>query len=376
MAKDKVLIVDDDSMYQKILATVFEGFEIETAENGKSALEIAARFKPDIIILDIVMPDMDGYAVCEAFRALKPTATTPIIFSSSLDSTAGRLKAYDLGGTDYFSKSSATEEMLVKAKALLNSENEREVIKQEAAIGSNIVMTLQRESSRLYEVNQFIKACQFCSDLETLSTVFLNCLRKLNTRGVVYFPEKELYASSNERISKLESEILKTADEFNRIHSFGASRALFNWTFMKLLVKDVGEMVDTLAYLMDSAESAIRSINMQNNLVEQIVRIEAQNRELRNKLADTAKQSKESLKEQLIGSGLISSFDIQDEKDLEDMLAPYGNDLNNFLESMNNNASQITSLLGQLKTPPDELKEYFQDISADGQSNKGDEVLF
>lgn len=373
MSSEKVLIIDDDLTYQKILMSVFDGFDVKTAKNGKEGIELASSFEPDLIILDIIMPDLDGYEVCQAFRALKATHTTPIIFSSSLDSLAGRLKAYDMGGNDYLCKNVATQEMLAKAKSLLSSEQERESIKQEAKTGTSIVMNLQRESSRLHEVNQFIKACQFCNDIETLSIVFLNCLNKLHTRGVIYFPEEELYASSNKVISKLEDEILRTADSFERIHTFGASRALFNWSFMKMLVKEVGDMVDILAYLMDSAEAAIRSIRMQNQLVEQIVRIESENKKLREKLASTAAESKQSLKEQLIQSGLISSFDIQDEKELEDMLSPYGNDLNEFLESMDNNASKVSSLLGQLKTPPDDLKEYFKER---GDADSDEQVLF
>lgn len=111
----KVLIIDDDltlnQMYEERLQ--MEGYQVLTARNGQEALEIGQKAKPDLILLDIMMPGLDGFAVLEKFRQLSQTRKTPIILVTALIQETVRIKGNQLGATDYLVKSEITPAQLV-----------------------------------------------------------------------------------------------------------------------------------------------------------------------------------------------------------------------------------------------------------------------
>ncbi|PCK08599.1 MAG: hypothetical protein COA42_08320 [Alteromonadaceae bacterium] len=374
MTISKILIVDDDLVNRKLLAKIFSEYDVYVACDGKQGTQMGKELRPDIIILDVVMGEMDGYEACSEFRKMEETRTTPIIFYSTMDSLKGRLKAYDLGGNDYISKSAPKQEMYAKVQAMLNCERERAAIKTAAKDTSSLLENLQRDSSDMHVVSKFVQACHFCHDKDTLAHAFLNCLKKLNTRGTLLLRENGSFFSSNGVIPKLEEAILRNSESFGRIYSFGAGRAVFSWQSIALLVKDVGHLIDTLAHLMDSTETALRAQSMHINLIAQIVRIEAENDELRRKLSSKAEKNKTGLKEQLFNSGLISRLDIQDEGDFEKIIAGYGDDLQSFFANMDHNASRVRQLLGESYSPPDELKGFF--LPPNSTHISDDNVLF
>jgi len=368
--KNKILVVDDDALYRGILTKVFSEYELSVSSSGKEAIKVASEISPDLIILDIEMEGMDGYEVCTAFRGLKGKSTTPIIFYSGNDSLEYRLKAYDYGGNDYICKMRPHEEIKAKAEAVLHSENEHRAIQIEIGAQKTALLNIQKETSQLFIVSQFTQACQFCGNQETLATVLLNCLRKLDVRAVVLFRDNQDIFSTSGVVSKLETEILTNSQEFGRIHSFGKGRAILNWSSAALIVKDVGDILDTLAHLLGAIDNANRAISIQTSLIEKVIGIEAENRELRRKIKDEVDRTQKSLKEQLFDSGLISRFDVQDEVELESILEPYGNDLDTFLSSMDNNASEIIKLVEKSKTYPEELRSFFDGVASE------EDVLF
>jgi len=373
----KILLIDDDEPHRNFLINSLDNYEVLVAEKGQEGIKIAQSEIPDLIILDIVMEDMDGYKACDAIRKFERTQSIPILFYSSIKSLEGRLKAYDFGGNDYICKTASKEELLAKVEALLDCESGCAKIKQEAQTSNEILQNLQRESSEMYIISKFIQASQFCYDNETLAKVAFNCLRKLNARGTLFFRRDDEFYSSNGTVPRLEKDILMHDEGFGRIHSFGAKRVVYNWVSISMLVKDIGEKIDVLAHLMDALETATRSMNSHSSLVTQIIRIENENRQLREQLADTTEKSKLGLKAQLIDSGLISAFDIQDEQDFDSIIEPYGDDLASFFESMDNNALKIRQLLGQSTTPPEELQEFFNELEFNKRPKKDDEsVLF
>lgn len=100
-----VLLVDDEVTNIEVMASVLDGqCEIAFATSGAEALELVREISPDLILLDIVMPGMDGYAVCSKLKADPQTATIPVIFVSALDGTDDETKGLGLGAIDYVSK--------------------------------------------------------------------------------------------------------------------------------------------------------------------------------------------------------------------------------------------------------------------------------
>lgn len=114
----KILIAEDDIHIRQGLSDLLsqEGYEIETAENGKIALELFLKEKPQFVILDIMMPEMDGYTVCREIRALDNDI--PIVFLSAKSEEIDRVIGLELGADDYISKPFGTREVVARIRAI------------------------------------------------------------------------------------------------------------------------------------------------------------------------------------------------------------------------------------------------------------------
>lgn len=162
-----ILVVDDLADNLQILATTLsqQGYQVRCAKNGSTALRGASTILPDLILLDIKMPDLDGYEVCQQLKANKETCDIPVIFLSALDDVLDKVKAFEVGGVDYISKPIQVKEVLVRVKnqiALqlakaeiteLNQDLERRV--QERTIRlKTVVQKLRQEINERQRVQQ------------------------------------------------------------------------------------------------------------------------------------------------------------------------------------------------------------------------------
>lgn len=118
MLSYKILIVDDIADNLRLLSTTLskQGYEVRCAKNGTMALTAASSYQPNLILLDINMPDLTGYQVCQRLKADPATAATPVIFLSAQDDVEDRVKAFTAGGVDFISKPFQIEEVLARVK--------------------------------------------------------------------------------------------------------------------------------------------------------------------------------------------------------------------------------------------------------------------
>ena len=116
-----ILIVDDEGINRKLLQALLsrQGYNVLQAVNGLEAREIAKRENPDIILLDVMMPEEDGFETCEKLKADPVTTDIPIIFVSAMDDVASKVKGLSIGGWDYISKPFQREEVLARVKNYL-----------------------------------------------------------------------------------------------------------------------------------------------------------------------------------------------------------------------------------------------------------------
>ncbi len=118
----KVLVVDDDPYILMSLEFLMKknGFEVMVARNGKEALDIVNTSIPDLVLLDIMMPDVDGYAICRHIKSSKELNSTKVVFLSAKTREADIQKGLDLGAEMYISKPFSTRELVKKIRELLS----------------------------------------------------------------------------------------------------------------------------------------------------------------------------------------------------------------------------------------------------------------
>jgi len=127
-AQSKILIVDDDPMNVYILKEILGShYELSTADTGEEALKIAEEFKADLILLDIMMPDLDGYELCRRFRENQSLAFTKIILVSAKSMLKDRLEGYKTGADDYITKPFDPEELKAKVAVFLRLKSVEEI---------------------------------------------------------------------------------------------------------------------------------------------------------------------------------------------------------------------------------------------------------
>ncbi|MCL2092372.1 MAG: response regulator transcription factor [Micrococcales bacterium] len=118
-AKARLLVVDDEPNIRDLLATSlrFAGFEVSTAADGQTALQAAATDEPDLVVLDVMLPDLDGFAVTRRLRARGQHA--PVLFLTARDATADKVAGLTVGGDDYVTKPFSLDEVVARIRAIL-----------------------------------------------------------------------------------------------------------------------------------------------------------------------------------------------------------------------------------------------------------------
>ena len=119
----KILIVDDDANICELLRLYLEkdGFDTVVANDGEQAVEYASKYSPDLILLDIMLPKLDGWQVC---REISKTSETPIIMLTAKGETFDKILGLELGADDYVSKPFDTKEVIARIKAVLRRTND------------------------------------------------------------------------------------------------------------------------------------------------------------------------------------------------------------------------------------------------------------
>jgi two-component system cell cycle response regulator len=134
--KGSVLLVDDIPENLRLLTDILtqQGYQVRSVTSGAMALRTAVAKPPDAILLDIKMPDMDGYQVCESLKANETTRDIPVIFISALDDLLDKVEAFQVGGVDYITKPFHVEEVVARLESQLTIQRQKRQLQQEVRI--------------------------------------------------------------------------------------------------------------------------------------------------------------------------------------------------------------------------------------------------
>jgi len=175
--KERILIIEDDEGILKILRRVlgYEGYQVDTALEGQSGLALAREVRPDLVILDWMLPGMDGLEVC---RNIRNTSKTPILMLTAKDNISDRVQGLDAGADDYVVKPFEIDELLARIRALL-----RRTAPDRAQILQFMDLTLDTNSRQAFRGSRTISLTAKEYDLLEL---FLRHPRQVLTREMIF----------------------------------------------------------------------------------------------------------------------------------------------------------------------------------------------
>jgi diguanylate cyclase (GGDEF)-like protein len=153
VVQSDILIVDDSPENLRLLTRILtkRGYKVRQAKNGIMALQAVDILPSDLILLDIMMPGMDGYEVCQRLKANPKTAETPVIFLSALNGVHDKVKAFQMGGVDYISKPFQFEEVIARVHSQLVLVSAQQQIRQ---LNAELEARVQRRTAQLEQTNQ------------------------------------------------------------------------------------------------------------------------------------------------------------------------------------------------------------------------------
>lgn len=166
-----ILVVDDnpDNLHLLIAILSRQGYKVRPAPNGTFALKSAQSILPDLILLDIRLPDMDGYRVCEQLKADERTRDIPVIFISALQDVTDKVKGFTLGGVDFITKPFQVEEVLARVTTHLTLRNLQSQLREANGALEKQVHELACANAKLQEALDTIKTlsglipiCSWC----------------------------------------------------------------------------------------------------------------------------------------------------------------------------------------------------------------------
>jgi signal transduction histidine kinase len=131
--KSIILIVDDDPTNAEILSEYLKKSEFETilSQNGLHAIAQCKKLDPDLILLDVMMPDMDGFETCAELKKHENTREIPVIFTTALSDTASKIRGFEVGGVDYITKPFHPEEVLARVNAHLTIRKQQQQLQRQ-----------------------------------------------------------------------------------------------------------------------------------------------------------------------------------------------------------------------------------------------------
>ena len=137
----KVLVVDDEEPILELLKYNLEknGYEVKTASDGQMAVDVAKKFHPDLVLLDIMMPKMDGVEACRHLRAMPELANTFIVFLTARAEEYSEVAAFDVGADDYILKPIKPRALMSRISALFRRESKKSPVSSQIKIGDLVI---------------------------------------------------------------------------------------------------------------------------------------------------------------------------------------------------------------------------------------------
>lgn len=278
MSEARLLIVEDSKTQRAFYAGVFEGhYALRFATNGKEALDCVAQEVPDVILLDVEMPEMDGYEVCRQLRAQEHVM--PILFVSAHVELSERLQGYDAGGNDFLCKPIDPRELLLKVELVLRQREEEKRLQENGRTAFSAAMTAMSAMSEMGVLIDFIRNVSKLGNYVAIAGAICTTLESYGLHGClqVYGSEGEHLQSTDGQATPLEASIIANARTLTHIYSSGSNTS-FNYPHCCLVIRDMplddedrcGRLRDHLAILAEVAATRAQALDELHREIKQL----------------------------------------------------------------------------------------------------------
>lgn len=269
-ALPRVLLIDDEPFVHDLVCDALDGCcDVISVETGEDALMAPQLCKPDLILLDVEMPGIDGYETCRRFKAEDQTAGISVIFLSGHEEIEDRLKGYEAGGEDYLTKPFNPLELKAKVQHLLAMQVQRGELRSMADFATSTAMTAMTSMGEMGVLLEVLKSFNSSTDFESLADAVLEGLSLYDLQGAVQirWPDGKLTRTAQGVASPLEESVIDHMATMERIMQF-KTRMSITYDHISLLVNNMpvddadrcGRLRDHLAMLAEGADVRLQGL--------------------------------------------------------------------------------------------------------------------
>ena len=311
MALTKILAVDDEPFNLEIIEEILEDldFELRLASSGQECLSMVEEYMPQVILLDVSMPKMNGYEVCKELKANPKTQDIIVMFVSARGTVEERMEGYSVGAEDYIVKPFGHDELKQKLNKLNQVLSEKQKLEKQVKEATSTAFNAMANSSEMGQIVNYVENIGFINDVEELGKALVECLQAFGLQSNIEFRcnDTKLHFALNGVCSPIVIELFEMLKSKGRLHEF-SHRILVNYEFVSLLILNMpeqdeqkhGRMRDHICFIVSVTEQQLRAITTKQMLVSQQERL--------NKVASTVHSKFHSL------IGLLNDSRINNEK--------------------------------------------------------------
>ena len=274
-SKALILCVDDEPINITIMEELLQDdYELISTDSGLGCLELVSENSPQLILLDVSMPGLDGLETCRRLKQDPDSAEIPVIFISALASDQELMAGYEAGGDDYITKPFSGDILHKKIEVVLSSQRSKQEFQQ---ISENAVEALKdnlSDTGELGLVGKFLRQSFAVNSLQDLAAIVFDCLRKfkLDCSLLILSEPENLFWFSDDINRPMERQILESLHGQDRLVSFG-TRIAINSDMATILIRNIPDgkdkvdrLQDNLTILMEGLDTRIRGMQAEQLL--------------------------------------------------------------------------------------------------------------
>ena len=286
MALTKILAVDDEPFNLEIIEEILEelDFELQVATSGPECLNMVEGYMPQVILLDVSMPQMNGYEVCKALKANPNTAHIIVMFVSARGTVEERMEGYSVGAEDYIVKPFGHDELKSKLKNLNQVLVEKQSLEKQVEDATSTAFNAMANSSEMGKIVNYVENIGFINDPQELGKALIDCLQSFDLQSNVEFRENNeiSHFALNGVCSPIVVELFEMLKNKGRLHEF-SHRILVNYELISLLILNMpdhdpdkhGRIRDHVCFIVSVTEQQLRAITTKKMLEAQQAKLNA-----------------------------------------------------------------------------------------------------